>query len=174
MCQGASSIFTYFFQQIANGSNAALTTCVQKNSSKGTAAPPSKLDSHRPQLSQVLLCAISSSYSSCCWVLVVVATCGEREYDVVTLVWCMGADQLMIGSDEPIGLGLVASSHNNGNCFTKCLLSTMWHNSTVFLTTLVDFVVGIFVVQELFLLLFFFPLPNRNFQGFNNVATNCY
>jgi hypothetical protein len=59
----------------------------------------------------------------------------------------MGVDQLMMGSDEPIGLGPVVSSHDNGNYLTKCLLSVVWHKSTIFLTTLVDFVVGNFVVQ---------------------------
>jgi hypothetical protein len=87
----------------------------------------------------------------------------------------MGIDQLMMGDDEPVRLGPVASFYDNGNCLAKSLLSVVWHNFVVFFPTLVDFVVGNFVVQELFLFLvfFFFPLPNRGFQGFSNVAINC-
>jgi hypothetical protein len=52
--------------------------------------PLGKFDFHRPQLFQVPLSGISSSYCSCYWVLVVVATCaiicGERENDFATLV----------------------------------------------------------------------------------------
>jgi hypothetical protein len=65
----------------------------KKNSSRGSiaiAAPPSKLNYRRPQLSQVPMCAIFSSYCSCCWVLVVVvayaAICGERKDDAATFV----------------------------------------------------------------------------------------
>jgi hypothetical protein len=87
----------------------------------------------------------------------------------------MGTYQQMMGGNEPVGLGLVASFHDNGIYFTRCLFSVVWHNFAIFLTTLLDFVTGSFVVQEHFLLLiFFFPLPNRNFQGFSNVATNYY
>jgi len=140
-----------------------------------TTTPSGKLEFHRPQLFQVPLCAISFSYYFCCWVLVVVVVCGEREDNVATLVWCMGTDQLMMGGDELVGLKLVGSSHNNGSYFARCLLSTMCHNYVIFLTTLVDFVTCNFVLQELLLVLIcFFPLPNKNFQGFNNVATNYY
>jgi hypothetical protein len=61
--------------------------------------------------------------------LVVVATCaiicGERENDFATLVWCIGADQLMMGNNEPTWLGLTGSSHNNGNYPTRSLLSNV-------------------------------------------------
>jgi hypothetical protein len=60
---------------------------------KGTivvAAHLGKFNSHRLQLFQVPLCAIFSSYCSCCWVLIVVvvcaASCDERKDDVATLV----------------------------------------------------------------------------------------
>ncbi len=57
---------------------------------KGTTGPPNKLDSHRLQLFQVPLCAISSSYCSSCSILATVAAyvvaCGEREDDAATLV----------------------------------------------------------------------------------------
>ncbi len=67
--------------------------CKEEKLFKGTIAsvpPLDKFDSRRPHMSQVPLCAISSSYCSCCWVLVVVdacvITCGGNEDDVVTLV----------------------------------------------------------------------------------------
>jgi hypothetical protein len=61
--------------------------CAKEEFFKGTiVVPRSKLDFRRPQLSQVPLCAIPSSYYSCCWVLVAIATCGEREDDATKLV----------------------------------------------------------------------------------------
>ncbi len=148
---------------------------------KGTivvAAALGKFNSHRLQLFQVPLCAIFSSYCSHCWALIVVvvcvASCDERKDDVATLVWCMGIDQLMMGDDEPVRLGPIASFCDNDNCLAKSLLSIVWHNFVFFFPTLVDFVVGNFVVQELFLVFFFFPLPNRGFQGFSNVTINCW
>ncbi len=114
------------------------------NGTTATVPPPNKLDSYRPQLFQVLLCVVFSSYYSCCWVLVTVVsstiTFNVREDDVATLVWCMGIDQLMMGNDEPTGLGLVISFCDNGNCFAKSLFLAMWHNFAIFLTTLVDIV----------------------------------
>jgi hypothetical protein len=75
----------YFFQEIANGSNMSL--CAKEELFKGTiVVPHSKLDFRRPQLFQVSLCAILSSYYSCYWVLVAIATCGEKEDDATTLV----------------------------------------------------------------------------------------
>jgi hypothetical protein len=87
----------------------------------------------------------------------------------------MGANQLMMGDDEPTRLGPAASFHDNGNYFVRSLFSIVWHNSVVFSMTFVDFVTSSFVVQELFLLVFFFfPFLNKNFQGFNNVTTSYY
>jgi hypothetical protein len=62
----------------------------EKELFKGTTinTPPSKFDSYKPQLFQVPLCAIFSSYYSCCWVLAATttSTCVEREDDATTLV----------------------------------------------------------------------------------------
>lgn len=139
-----------------------------------TPPPLGKFDTRRPQLSQVPMCAIFSSYYFCNKVLAIVATCGEREYDTTTLVWCMGVYQLMMGDNEPAGLGLVVSYHDNASYLTKSLFSIAWHNSATFLMTLA-LVTGNFIIQKFFFLfIFFFPLLNRSFQGFSNGATSCY
>jgi hypothetical protein len=62
--------------------------------------------------------------------------CGETKDDVATLVWCMGANQLMMGDNELVGLGLATSSRDNGSYFAKSLLTAVWHNSITFSTTL--------------------------------------
>jgi len=94
--------------------------------------------------------------------------------------WCYniglmhGSKPIDDGRHEPLRLGPIVSSRNNGSCFVKSLLATMWHNFVVFQQPLVHLLVGNFVVQELLLFLFFFfPLPNMSFQGFNNVTTSC-
>ncbi len=63
----------------------------------------------------------------------------------------------MMGDDEPARLGPTTSFRDNDNCFAKSLLSTVWHSSATFSMTLVDLVTNNFVVQELLLLVFFFP-----------------
>jgi len=50
-----------------------------------TLPPHGKLNFHRPQLSQVPLCAISSSYYFYNMVLATTFACGERKYDTTTL-----------------------------------------------------------------------------------------
>ncbi len=75
---------------------------------------------------QIPLCAIFSSYYSCNKVLAIAiacaTTCGGKEDDATTLVWCMGKDQLMMGDDELIGLGPAISFGNNGSYLGKSLL----------------------------------------------------
>ncbi len=59
---------------------------------------------------------------------------------------------------------------NNGNCLAKNLFSIVWHNFVVFSMTFVNLVASSFVVRELLLVFFFFPLLNRSFQGFSNIT----
>jgi hypothetical protein len=127
-----------YCEWVKHGSN---NLCAKEELFKGTIAttPHGKFNPYRPQLSQVPLCAISSSYCSCCWVLATTIACafvcGEKKDDVATLVSCMGIDQLMMGDNEPTRLGFTTLSHDNGNCLDKSLLATVWHNSIVFSTT---------------------------------------
>jgi hypothetical protein len=58
----------------------------------------------------------------------------------------MGVEQLMMGDNELVRLGHVASFCNKNNCLAKSLFSIVWHNFVVFFTTLVDLVAGSFVV----------------------------
>jgi hypothetical protein len=64
--------------------------CTEEELFKGTTidTPPSKFDSYKPQLFQVPLCAISSSYYFSSWVLAATtaSACGERKDDATTLV----------------------------------------------------------------------------------------
>jgi hypothetical protein len=111
-CKGALNIFIYFFQQITNGSNTSLIACMQKKNSWRALLLLLLASSIIVNLNCLKFHCVPSlpPTTLVCWVLVAIVICGEREDDATTLVWCMGANQLMMGDDEPAGLGHAASS----------------------------------------------------------------